>query len=178
MKEQFYDLSIDTLEDGTIRLEQRDYSGASVIIDAHPQHIIHIANRVKDCAPERIPTHPKWEAERIATLERRLSWVRDRFEECYEALPSDMYERCPEASGFYAWLKASVDVSNEYCADKVGVACDCISKPPPNPSAAPSPSMGDDRCPPSVAGCDSEHFEQRHEDLFSDKAGRKQHGND
>lgn len=113
MKEQFHDLSFDALEDGTIRLAQCDHSGESVTIDAHPQQIIHIARTVSATRPQR----PDSTAERIATLERRLCWLRDRFEETHAALPSDLYERCAEVGEFYFWLEASITVANEYCND-------------------------------------------------------------
>lgn len=118
VKEQFHDLSFEVLEGGTIRLEQRDHSGESVILDAHPQQIIHIARTVS--AARR--TQPNGTAERIATLERRLIWLRDRFEETRVAAPADMYDRCPEAFEFDAWIQASIDVATEFCADLVGMA--------------------------------------------------------
>lgn len=114
MKEQFHDLSIDTLDDGTIRVEQRDNCGESVIIDMHPQQIIHIARTIS--AGARQP-QSNILVERIATLERRLRWMRDRFDECHAALPVDIYERCGDAFEFDAWLEASIDVSREFCAD-------------------------------------------------------------
>lgn len=161
MKTQFYDLSIDTLDDGTIRLEQRDYCGESVILDLHPAQVAFIAN----CLPANsVP-------ERIATLERRLLWMRDRFDECHAALPSDMHERCAEAFEFDAWLMASVDVSTEFCADFPNAPCNATSKP----QEATSLSLGDG-CLPSVAGSDSVHPEQPNGDLFSDRAGGKQDG--
>lgn len=107
MTAQFYDLNLETLEDGTIRLEQRAYCGESVIIDLHPIQAAFIAGGLPDSS---VP-------ERIATLERRLLWMRDRFDECYAALPHDMYERCAGAFEFSSWLQASVDVATEYCAD-------------------------------------------------------------
>jgi hypothetical protein len=90
MNNQFYDLNIETLDDGTIRLEQRDYCGESVILDLHPAQVAYIADSLTVNTPERIQTQPNWAKERIATLERRMHWMRDRFEECHEVLPSDM----------------------------------------------------------------------------------------
>lgn len=113
MKEQFHDMSFEVMEDGTIRIEQRDTCGESVIVDAHPQQIIHIARTVSTTRQ----TQPHAQAERIATLERRLRWLCDRFKEAYATLPDDIYERCSGASEFDAWLQASVDVATEYCAD-------------------------------------------------------------
>lgn len=100
MKEQFHDLSFEVLEDGTIRMEQGDYAGESVIVDAHPQQIIHIARTV---SPAR-QTQPDIKADRIATLERRLCWLRDRFEETNAALPTDFYDRCAGSLEFFTWL--------------------------------------------------------------------------
>ncbi len=107
MTAQFHDLNVETLADGTIRLEQRDYCGESVIIDLHPIQAAFIAGGLPDSS---VP-------ERIATLERRMLWMRDRFDECYAALPSDMHERCAEANSFYTWLMASADIATEFCAD-------------------------------------------------------------
>lgn len=134
MKEQFYDLSFEVLEDGTIRMEQGDTCGESVIVDAHPQQIIHIARTVS--AARR--TQPNASAERIATLERRLRWLRDRFEEAYAALPSDIYERCGGASEFDTWLQASIDVSTEYCADLMPVAPEVRESPKSVPEQDPA----------------------------------------
>lgn len=114
MKEQFHDLGFEVLDDGTVRLEQRDYCGESVLIDLHPFQLEYIARSVQ-------PNAPNWMAERITTLERRLRWLRDRFEETRAAAPRDMY-LCPEAFEFDAWIQASIDVANEYCADLVSVA--------------------------------------------------------
>lgn len=42
---QMYDLAFTQLDDGTIRLEQRDYCGESAIIDLHPYQLQHVAER-------------------------------------------------------------------------------------------------------------------------------------
>lgn len=112
MKEQFYDLSFETLADGTIRMKQHDYCGEAVIVDAHPQQLLHVARTLS--ADGVMP-------ERIATLERRLLWLHGRFEETRAALPHDLYERCASAFEFDAWLQASIDVATEFCADLVNV---------------------------------------------------------
>jgi len=117
MTEQFYDLNIEIMEDGSIRLEQRDYSGDSSIIDLHPAQVAFIAESLASSNHERIQTQPNWSENRIATLERRLLWMRERFEECHIALPTDMHEQCEAAKEFDAWLMASIDVATEYCAD-------------------------------------------------------------
>lgn len=140
MTAQFYDLNITKLDDGTIRLEQRDYCGESVILDLHPAQVAYIAGGVPVTAPERIQAQPQWAMERIATLERRMLWMRDRFDECHVALPHDMYERCPEASEFYAWLMASVDVAGEFCADFPNAPSITPSNAHASPLEAPSDS--------------------------------------
>lgn len=137
MSNQFYDLTITTLDDGTIRLEQRDYCGESVILDLHPAQVAYIADSLTVNTPERIQTQPNWATDRIATLERRMCWMRDRFEECHEALPSDIYERCGDAFEFGAWLTASIDVSNEFCADFPDTSSNAPSNKPSNATASP-----------------------------------------
>ena len=129
MKTQFYDLNIETLDDGTIRLEQRDYCGESVILDLHPMQAAFIADGMPVAAPERKQVLPNWATERIATLERRLLWMRDRFDECHAVLPSDMHERCAEAFEFDAWLMASVDVATEFCADFPDASSNALASP-------------------------------------------------
>lgn len=129
MNKQFYDLNIETLDDGTIRLEQRDYCGESAIIDLHPAQVGYIAANLSANMPEQVQTQPNWATERIATLERRMRWMCDRFGECYEALPNDMHKYCSEANAFYAWLEASLDVSMEFCADFIDAPSSHLSSP-------------------------------------------------
>ena len=163
MNKQFYDLNIDTLDDGTIRLEQRDYCGESMILDLHPAQVAYIADSLTVNTPERIQTQPNRATDRIATLERRMCWMRDRFDECHVVLPPDMHERCAEAPEFHAWLMASIDVATEFCAD-------FPSKPFCSPFKAASESH-EDTCLPSIAGCAGEHPEReadvRNGELFS-----------
>lgn len=170
MKEQFYDLSIDMLDDRTIRLEQRGYCGESAIINLHPQQALHIAYGLSVDAHQ---VQINGLVERIATLERRILWMRDRFEECSATLPSDMYERCAKAFAFDAWLTASVDVANEFCADFPDVPSKLCS----SPVEASLLSLADGGLP-SVAGGEGSHPDNRHKDLFSDRAGEKQNDHD
>jgi hypothetical protein len=171
MKEQFYDLNVNTLEDGTIRLEQRD-CGESVIIDAHPHQLIYIANDLsfdthqtqQHCNAAGVTTSLQ---NRITTLERRLLWMRDRFAECHAALPVDMYERCAEAYEFSAWLTASIDVSTEYCAD-IG---NLPNKPPYSPMEAPELAFEGGSLP-SNSKCANGLPEHHNADLFSEVIGR------
>jgi hypothetical protein len=172
MNQQFYDLSINALDDGTIRLEQRDYCGESAIVDLHPAQLTYIADSLSAHLPERVQEQPSWAIERIATLERRLLWVRDRFEECHVALPSDIYERCGDAYEFDAWLAASIDVTSEFCADFIDT--------PINAHITPREAFSvqtDDRCLPSTSKLGGEHPEPasvvRNGELFSDSSIRQ-----
>lgn len=148
MTARFHDLNVETLEDGTIRLEQRDYCGESVIIDLHPIQASFISDGLPDSS---VP-------ERIATLERRLLWMRDRFDECYAALPHDMYERCAGAFEFASWLQATVDVATEYCAD-------LTTRTHQSAPAGPLQQSGDVSIP-SNAGRGSEPSERHSAELF------------
>lgn len=169
MKEQFYDLNIETLYDGTIRLEQRGYCGESAILDLHPTQVAYIADSLSANVLERVQTQPNWAMERIATLERRLLWLRDRFEECNAALPSDMYERCGDAFEFGAWLMASMDVSNEFCADFPDASSNTPSNAPSNATASPLKAsllpLGNG-CLPNGVRSDSVHPEHGNAELF------------
>lgn len=166
MNKQFYDLTIDTLDDGTIRLEQRGYCGESAILDLHPAQVAYIADNLSANVRERVQTQPNWAMERIATLERRLCWMRDRFGECDGELPHDMYERCSEANAFYAWLNASLDIAMEFCADFTNAQNSSIAD-----TQEASLSPGDGKCPPSTAKRAGAHPERvddvRTGELFS-----------
>ena len=152
MTSKFYDLEISKLDDGTIRLEQHYGCDESAIIDLHPLQAAFVANGN--------PANSV--AERIATLERRMLWMRDRFDECQAALPMDFYERCGDVLEFDAWLLASIDVSREFCAD--------FHDAPSNATAIPLKAsllpLGD-VCLPSVAGSGDGHPEQPSGDLFA-----------
>jgi hypothetical protein len=110
MKEQFHNLSVEQLPDGTVRMTQQSGLDAPAVIDAHLTQIISVARSL-------VGARASPEAERIKTLERRIRWLQDRFLGCYEELPSDFAGSSPCALQFYAWLEASCDVAAEYCAD-------------------------------------------------------------
>lgn len=105
---KIYDLSFE-IDGDQISLEQDTGCGEVDRITLHRMHLHHL---VAQLIPLPEP--------RTATLERRLRWLRDRFEECHAALPSDLLERCADAGEFYSWLQASIDVATEYCADLPG----------------------------------------------------------
>lgn len=109
MLEQFHDLQFEQLPDGTVRMEQHDHCGESYTIDAHPVQIIHMARVL-------VGAKASPDAKRIEILERRIRWLRDRFLECWAAVPRDLGASA-EATEFGAWIQASIDVATEYCAD-------------------------------------------------------------
>ena len=135
MNTKFYDLEISEHDDGTIELVQHVGCDDPYIIYLHPIQAACIADGVPATVPNR--PQPSWITERISTLERRLVWMRDRFEECNAALPPNIFERCADAPEFAAWLQASLDVATEYCAD-------LASEFPASPVAALSERMGGD----------------------------------
>jgi len=181
MTSKFYDLKITKLDDGTISLEQAvDYEDNAVIY-LHPLQAAHIADGVPVSAPH-VRKMSAYDADRIATLERRLCWMRDRFDVCHLALPSDIYERCPDAFEFDAWLMASKAVATEYCSDlttgqRTSPVTEFCAGFPNVPSNAPSNALASpleapslpsgDGCLPSAAECAGERPEHGNADLFA-----------
>lgn len=104
---QFYDLDFQRLEDGTIRLEQKDYCGESVFIDAHPEQIKFIARRLCGMS-EAI-------AGQVEDLERKLAVLTDRL----ERLVSDKWFRnqvvdgCGDFAEILSKLDGLVDLAIE-----------------------------------------------------------------
>lgn len=113
MKTTVPQLQIETHDDGTIDLEQDDGAGKIDRITLHPMHVRYLFEIVGHLIkPEPIDVPA-----RIATLERRLNWLRLRFNECGAELPHDFYERCGMSIEFATWLDASCAVADEFCAD-------------------------------------------------------------
>jgi hypothetical protein len=107
--EQFYDLSFEQLDDGTIRLEQKDYCGGEAyIIDLHPCQLRHIAERadILRCGDD-------------GTAARRFNAVAERL----FRLAGDTYyrgeiiERCGMGSEFLTELDAVCDLADEFLRD-------------------------------------------------------------
>lgn len=113
MQTNVQQLKIETNDDGAIDLEQKDEAGNVARITLHPMHVrylFEIAGHLIKPEPIDVPA-------RIATLERRLIWLKRRFNECGAELPHDFYERCWMSIEFATWLDASCAVADEFCAD-------------------------------------------------------------
>ena len=108
MTTRFQDLAYEQLPDGTIRLEQRDYSGEEVVIDLHPEQILFIARRLCGMKQET--------AERVSDLERRIAVLADKVQNivCDKAFRSDTNECCPVGGEYLAKLDALLDLAYEY----------------------------------------------------------------
>lgn len=116
MKTNIPQLRIETHDDGTIDLEQNDGAGKIDRISLHPIHVRHLFEIAGHLfKPERLDVPA-----RIATLERRLLWMKNRFNDLGMELPIDFYERCGSSLEFAAWVDASCAVADEYCADLPG----------------------------------------------------------
>ena len=77
MNGQMYDLNVEQLDDGTIRLEQKDYCGESYTIDLHPCQLRHIAERTGLLSPSPIPTWPRGFLRRVERLHMRIAELVD-----------------------------------------------------------------------------------------------------
>lgn len=108
MSEQFYDLSVEQQTDGTIRLEQADYCGESVIIDLHPEQVRFIARRVAGMKPDT--------AAIVADLERRLEVLADKIGAfvCEHTIREEIIERCGSGFELMVRLDALYDLALEF----------------------------------------------------------------
>lgn len=109
--EQIGALGIKLLDNGGVELEQAVGCGDTATINLHPIHVRYLFERVGYVAPATP------ESVRVKTLEQRLRWMRDQFLEIDVQLPSDFFERCSDASTFYAWLTSRSFVAGELTDD-------------------------------------------------------------
>lgn len=107
MTEQFYDLAFEQLKDGTIHLEQKDYCGESVFIDAHPEQIKFLARRLCGWKPET--------AEHARDLERKLAVITDRLRSLVfdDWFRKGILEGCGDGLELIARLDGIVDLCVE-----------------------------------------------------------------
>ena len=75
--EQFYDLNFEQLDDGTIRLEQKDYCGETYLIDLHPSQVRHIAERVGLLTPAPVVAWPRGFLRRVKRFHIHLAELVD-----------------------------------------------------------------------------------------------------
>ena len=116
MSEQFFDLNFEQLEDRTIRLEQKDYCGESVIVDLHPEQVRFIARRMAGMKPET--------ADKVADLERRLEILTDRIEAFVvnAGIRDEIVECCGDGIEFMVRLDSIYDLAVEFSG---GLATEC-----------------------------------------------------
>lgn len=77
MSGQFYDLSFEQLDDGTIRLEQKDYCGESCVIDLHPCQLRHIAEQAGLLSPAPVVAWPRGFLRRVERFHIHLAELAD-----------------------------------------------------------------------------------------------------
>jgi hypothetical protein len=73
---QMHDLNFGQLEDGTIRLEQRDYCGEPTLVDMHPCQLRHVAESVGLLVPAATTT-TRWPRGFVRRMERLRGQAHD-----------------------------------------------------------------------------------------------------
>ena len=109
--EQFYDLSFDQLDDGTIRLGQKDYCGESYLIDLHPSQLRHIAERTGLLSPAPAVAWPRGFKQRLTRLQTDIDYLADDVW---------MDEICKRMSGGLAYkigMTGALDTINDLLLD-------------------------------------------------------------
>jgi hypothetical protein len=134
MTQQFCDLNFEQLEDGTVRLEQKDYCGESAFIDAHPQQLAFIVRRVCGMSEATATT--------IEDLERKLAVLTDRLE---RLVTDDWFRKaiidgCPDFAEILARLDGLVDLAIEMDGGRLLPSDPVPDKKPPAPKRFPTPT--------------------------------------
>lgn len=141
--EQFYDLSFEQLDDGTIRLEQKDYCGESYTVDMHPCQLRHVAERAGLLTSAPVVAWPRGFEQRLLRLQTDVDYLAG---DCWL---DEICKRLGNGLAFKIGMTAALDTINDLLID-VGITHDAddACKPPPDPLDA-LPLSG---CLPSVAG--------------------------
>lgn len=114
-KQHFPDLTAEQLDDGTIHLEQEkitpDGEAQWCSIGLHPDQLTRLAKSFLPCNT--------LEAEKIATLERRLQTVTSALSEFAEdsIMRSQIIKYCGHGFEYLTRLDSLVMLSGEFCAD-------------------------------------------------------------
>jgi len=108
MNQQFHDMKFEQLENGTVRLEQHDYCGESVIVDLHPEQLKFITRQVCGLSTAT--------AVQVKDLERRLSVLTSGIEAfvCDSGIRGEILDHCPAGLEFIARLDAILNLAWEY----------------------------------------------------------------
>jgi hypothetical protein len=109
--EQFYDLSFEQLDDGTIRLEQKDYCGESYIIDLHPAQLRHIAERVGLLLPAPAVAWPRGFKQRMVRLQADVDYLAG------DVWMGEICERLGDGLAFKLGMIAVLDTINDLLLD-------------------------------------------------------------
>lgn len=118
MNDQIPDLKIehmkDGIGDGLILLEQ-DSGGNVDRVALHPIHLRFMAEKFG-----LVPTSDPEGARTIATLQRRLCLLRDRVDHLGHWLTNCSASQRADLAAEIAYLEATSDLADEFCADFVG----------------------------------------------------------
>ncbi len=140
--EQFHDLSFEQLDDGTIRLEQKDYCGESYIIDLHPSQLRHIAERAGLQSPAPVVAWPRGFLRRVERFHLRLADLVDFLASIRSYPPQS------EMDEDEARARDLLDTFDDLLTDFGILPDEGASNPPPKPlDASPLPE-----CLPSITG--------------------------
>lgn len=139
--EQFYDLSFDQLDDGTIRLEQKDYSGESYVIDLHPCQLRQVAERAGLLSSAPVVAWPRGFKQRLTRLQTDVEYLAD------DIWLDEIYERLSNGLAYRIGMTAVLDTINDLLLD-VGITSDESSMAPVTPLDTSALSG----CLPSITG--------------------------
>lgn len=113
MNERMHDLAFQ-IDDGTIRLEQRDYGGESCVIDLHPCQLRYIAERAGLLEPAleaaAMPTH----------LQRRVRALHSRIAEFYdcEFFFNEIYDQCSSGPEMWLHIRAIFEMAEDLVTEQ------------------------------------------------------------
>lgn len=128
MSEQFHDLSFEQLDDGTIRLKQKDYCGESYTVDMHPCQLRHIAERAGLLSTAPAVAWPRGFRQRLLRLQTDVDYLAG------DVWMGEICERLGDGLAFKIGMTAALDTINDLLVD-AGITPDDdeASKPPPAP---------------------------------------------
>lgn len=115
MSEHIPDLRIEAVQhDGAnlLRIEQIDGSGQSYIIDLHPLHVHHLAERLGI-----IDAAHRGAIEEVRALRRRMLLLRDRIDELDDIVRKSGIDRHADITELSTYSFATIQMANEFCAD-------------------------------------------------------------
>lgn len=121
MTASFPSLTIETLPNGCLRLENESTHGDGYVVDVHPIHLRHMVETLG-----LVPTSDPNAWREIATMHRRMLVLLDRI-----AALDEMLGLCgshEDLSAEQAYSGATWDIAREYCHDIVPVSAPYADK--------------------------------------------------